>query len=70
MILARVLLFAISIVLSSSGEDVGLHDTLDSNSLATPRRLGNPLPILLLTFLVAPFLLISFGVPAARRRRF
>ena len=47
MILARVLLFAISIVLSSSGEDVGLHDTLDSNSLATPRRLGNPLPILL-----------------------
>ena len=46
-LLARVLLFAISIVLSSSGEDVGLHDTLDSNSLATPHRLGNPLPILL-----------------------
>ena len=47
MLLARVFLFAISIVLSSSGEDVGLHhDTLDSNSLATPRRLGNPLPIL------------------------
>ena len=47
MILARVLFFAISIVLSSSGEDVGLHDTSDSNSFATPRRLGNPLPILL-----------------------
>ena len=47
MLLARVLLFAISIVLSSSGEDVGLYDTLDSDSLATPRRLGNPLPILL-----------------------